>query len=102
MSQFRRLTDAYIRKWINQGYPDGIPDEVPAGLMRDQLAPSYRELCIAILKNDPGMIGAVIPSSRWYSELKRIEIMQRNGGVGVVPPTIEEQLKLGFLYPKVE
>ncbi len=42
----------YIRAWKARGYPDGLPDEVPEVLMAELMAPSYRAICLAILKND--------------------------------------------------
>lgn len=66
---------------MDRGYSDGIPDEVPLRLMQLRKAPSYKAICIAILKNDTSMasLGFTPTSSKWYSELKRIEIEQRDG-----------------------
>lgn len=44
--------------------------------MQLKKAPSYRAVCIAILKNSLGDLGE-LPVSAWYSELKRIEINAR-------------------------
>lgn len=38
--------------WINRGYPDGIPDEAPYALEAKRLAPSWRRVCKALLRND--------------------------------------------------
>lgn len=56
-----------------------IPDEVPAALMAEDLAPSYKAIAIAILKNDHYMtnLGFSPPHSMWYDTLKRIEIQAR-------------------------
>jgi predicted phosphoadenosine phosphosulfate sulfurtransferase len=69
----------YIKKWRRQGYPTGIPDVVPSELMSDNLAPSYKAICIAILKNDHSLksLGFVEKKSIWYNVLKRIEISKR-------------------------
>lgn len=69
----------YIARWIARGYPQGIPDEVPNCLMVLGLAPSYKAICIAILKNDMQMtaLGFASPVSKWYGVLKRIEIRAR-------------------------
>jgi len=69
----------YIDQWRNQGYSDDIPDEVPDVLMRLQLAPSYKAIALAILRNDVtlsslGFSGTPTP---WYIELKRIELEDR-------------------------
>ena len=70
----------YINNWKQKDYLDGIPDEVPNVLMDLNLAPSYKAICIAILKNDHSMqsLGFTPKPSIYYNELKRIEIMNRN------------------------
>ena len=74
----------YIAKWKQCGYSDDIPDEVPDILMRLNLAPSYKAIAIAILKNDHALkgLGFTGEESQWYRVLKRIEISQRNNGYG--------------------
>lgn len=73
----------YITRWESQGYEDGIPDEVPDELMRLHLAPSYKAICFAILKNDVTLklLGFSGTYSPWYGELKRVEIEGRRGKV---------------------
>ena len=70
---------SYIDTWTHQGYPDGIPDEVPAAIASRNLAPSYRAIAIAIMKNDLHLttLGFTAPSSEWYGIFKRIEIAAR-------------------------
>lgn len=41
----------YIESWESKGYGDGIPDEAPFQLERRGLVPSYRMICIALMKN---------------------------------------------------
>ena len=69
---------SYIRTWEQRDYSDGIPEEVPDGLMRG-LAPSYKEIAIALLKNDVGLLslGFTPPATLWYSILKQMEIDER-------------------------
>lgn len=69
-----------MSEWRKRGYSDDVPDEVPAALMEDNLAPSYKAIAIAILKNDHHMtaLGFSAPHSMWYDALKRIEIMNRS------------------------
>jgi len=76
----RDRIDKYIKEWMLRGYLDDIPDEVPDALMDESLAPSYKAIAIAILKNDHHMtaLGFQAPRSIWYDALKRIEINQRN------------------------
>lgn len=67
----------YISNWESMGYPEGIPDEVPSEL--SDFAPSYKAICMTILKNDMYAtgLGFSTPKTEWYSELKRIEIQAR-------------------------
>lgn len=69
----------YIRIWKERGYGEGLPDEVPEKLMQLGIAPSYKAICFAILKNDHSMqsLGFTPKKSEWYSKLKKIEIEQR-------------------------
>lgn len=71
--------NAYIRKWKKQGYPNGIPDEVPDVLMRLNLAPSYKAIAMAILRNDFNLtsLGFSPPYSYWYDAIKHVEISDR-------------------------
>lgn len=70
----------YIDIWTKRGYDSDIPDEVPEKLMQLQLAPSYKAICFAILKNDHSLksLGFTPKKSEWYSILKKIEIDKRN------------------------
>ena len=76
----RERIDRYVQEWRKRGYSTDIPDEVPSALMEDNLAPSYKAIAIAILKNDHHMtaLGFSAPHSVWYDALKRIEIQARN------------------------
>jgi len=47
----------YIRYWEQRGYPNGIPDEVPIGVDREGIAPSYKNISLTILKNDVNCLG---------------------------------------------
>jgi len=69
----------YIGKWKGRGYPDGIPDTVPDKLIQHNLAPSYRAIVLAILKNDHNLttLGFSAPKSKWYGHFKRIELEKR-------------------------
>lgn len=55
----RSTRDHYISKfkvflkwWKARGYPDGIPEDAPAHLESQKLAPSWRRLCKVLLRND--------------------------------------------------
>ena len=75
----RQRIDQYVRIWKRRGYSGDIPDEVPHVLMQLGLAPSYKAIAIAILKNDISMhsLGFTPRVSEWYRELKHIEIAAR-------------------------
>jgi predicted phosphoadenosine phosphosulfate sulfurtransferase len=77
----------YIDSWKQKGYNESIPDEVPIGLERRNLAPSYRAICIAIMKNDYQLeyLGFNRKPCKAYQEIKRQEIELR---------TSNKQLKL--------
>ena len=64
---------------MSKGYSDGIPDEVPDVLQRELLAPSYKAVASAILKNDLQLLscGFTGRESAWYRELKRVELEAR-------------------------
>lgn len=68
----------YIKIWIARCYSDGIPDEAPFEI--SDKVPDYKKICIAILKNDTVLktLGYDKIKTPIYSELKRIEIEQRN------------------------
>ena len=73
----------YIQEWEKRCYDEGIPDEVPIRIQQLNKAPSYKQICIAILKNDYSLktLGFTPTKSVYYSELKRIEINQRKNTV---------------------
>ena len=67
--------------WHKQGYSIDIPDTVLDDIMHERLAPSYRAVALAILKNDHGLrtLGFTLPESAWYGALKRMELAARPG-----------------------
>lgn len=69
----------YIHSWRQKGYNESIPDEVPIGLEKRNLAPSYRAICIAIMKNDYQLeyLGFKRQPCKAYQEIKRQEIELR-------------------------
>jgi len=70
----------YIKDWKAKGYFEDIPDEVPEALMRQRLAPSYKAIALALLKNDMNLetLGFTPKKSKWYSAFKRVEIEERH------------------------
>lgn len=75
----RERIEEYVRTWRKRGYQDGIPDEVPGELLRLGLAPSYKAICLAILRNDYALtsLGFAPRRSSWYTALKREELSLR-------------------------
>ena len=78
----------YVSGWRSKGYSDDIPDEVPEVLMRLNLAPSYKSIAYAILKNDVNLLtlGFSPTASDWYSFLKREELFGKAQGKGFTMP----------------
>lgn len=88
----KRKIEAYIKKWENRCYSAGIPDEAPLELEQNNLVPSYRKICMAIMKNDVMLetLGYSRPKCASYNELKRIELLER----GKIKPNPQLRLKL--------
>lgn len=42
----------YTQIWEDRCYSDGIPDDLPAALLKSGRAPSWKAVAIAILQND--------------------------------------------------
>lgn len=69
----------YVRLWENRCYHSGIPDELPIEIEKNLLAPSYRKIALAILKNDTALktLGFEPRRSKYYDQLKKIELAKR-------------------------
>jgi predicted phosphoadenosine phosphosulfate sulfurtransferase len=69
----------YISRWEDRDYRNGIPDEAPIELERAGLAPSYRLICIALMKNPNNLesLGYTREKCKIYQEIKRTEIYNR-------------------------
>lgn len=69
----------WVRKWESRGYADGIPDEAHIHLEAAGRVPSYRLICIALMKNDVALetLGYSRPMCSAYMEIKRIELTLR-------------------------
>ena len=83
---------SYIRKWESQGYPEGIPDEAPHRLEHLNKVGSYRQICIAIMKNDFALksLGFNRETCLAYQTLKRQELIQR----GKISEPLDTQRKM--------
>jgi hypothetical protein len=71
--------DKYIEFWKEKDYDFDIPDECPEVLEKLNLAPSYKAIAKAILRNDHSLksLGFQVGRSRWYDHFKKIEIRKR-------------------------
>ena len=70
----------YIDNWKKKGYPDGIPDEAPFQLEKRGIVPSYRMICITLMKNPNNLeaLGYAREKCNIYQEIKREEIYNRD------------------------
>ena len=75
----KQKIEGYVREWENRCYKKGIPDETPIEIEQNNLAPSYRKICLALLKNDHTLksLGFSAPKSKVYNDLKYIELKER-------------------------
>lgn len=80
----------YIQDWEKCCYSNGIPDEADRRLEKLNKVPSYRKICIAIMKNDYALesLGFNKIKCASYHHFKRIELIER----GVIKES--KQLKL--------
>lgn len=70
---------AYINRWESHGYPGGIPDEAPGLLEKAGRVPSYRVICMAIMRNDMALqsLGYSREPCGIYMGIKRAELLAR-------------------------
>ena len=75
-SETVKRVNKYVVEWQSRCYSSGIPEEVPSELASRNLAPSYKAIAIALLKNDMQLraLGFCSKKSDWYGVLKREEL----------------------------
>jgi predicted phosphoadenosine phosphosulfate sulfurtransferase len=75
--KFKSKIINHIRLWESR--IGEIPDECDYDIERNKLYPSYRQICIAILKNDFALksLGYDTVKCLVYDELKKIELRQK-------------------------
>lgn len=75
----KKKIENYIKKWITTVYLNDLPDEAPRRLEELNKVPSYKQICMALLKNDSQLksLGYTPKSSRYYSMLKRKELEEK-------------------------
>jgi predicted phosphoadenosine phosphosulfate sulfurtransferase len=62
--------------WMENGYPDGIPDEAPYALEAKKLAPSWRRVCKSLLRNDYWCKGLGFSQHKSAAYVKYQELMK--------------------------
>ena len=84
VEQLQERIKDYTSKWESRCYPGGIPDKVPLSII--DKAPSWKKICICILKNDMYLTGLGYSgfTSKYYHELKRIELLARESSGGQI------------------
>lgn len=89
----REKIAAWIKKWEGRGYSHGIPDEADIGIELAERAPSYRRVCLAIMKNDVQLesLGYTRESCAIYMSIKREELAKR-GDSHKIYKTMQGQL----------
>lgn len=80
LNDMQKKIEKYIEFWKEKDYQDDIPDECPDVLEKLNLAPSYKAIARAILKNDSSLksLGFKVGRSRWYDHYKKIELKERS------------------------
>lgn len=76
----KKKIQKYIKTWEQNCYFNGIPEEVPLRLEQLNKVPSYKAICIAIMKNDTSLkcLGFNQEKSIFYSTLKYNELLSKN------------------------
>jgi predicted phosphoadenosine phosphosulfate sulfurtransferase len=69
----------WINVWKQRGYPYDIPDEAPEIFEKENMVPSYRMICLAIMKNDTRLktLGYDRVPCKAYTAIKKIELAMR-------------------------
>lgn len=67
---------SWVKLWRTRGYQYDIPDEAPEVFERENKVPSYRRICLAIMKNDCQLqtLGYNRVECQSYQEIKRAEL----------------------------
>ena len=73
---FRNKIVDYIMLWKKRCYANGLPDEAPLRLEQLNKVPSYRRICIAVMKNDVNLksLGYDPHKPEVYHKLKKVEL----------------------------
>lgn len=71
--------EEWVHTWKGRGYKYDIPDEAPDVLEQENKVPSYRRICLAIIKNDCQLqtLGIARAECLLYNEIKRDELFRR-------------------------
>jgi len=75
----KEKVERYIFLWEKRDYKNGIPDEAPHELEKLLIVPSYRVICIALMKNENNLetLGYKRKKCNAYNAIKKQEIETR-------------------------
>lgn len=76
----KKEIEIYVEDWKNKCYSNGIPDEAPSRLESLNKVPSYRQICLAILKNDFQLktLGKSRKRNLLYEKIKYNQLLSEN------------------------
>ena len=77
MCHYQNKIALFERWWMQRGYPEGIPDEVPAELEAARKAPSWRRVCKSLLRNDWWCKGLGFSQHKSAAYHKYLALMER-------------------------
>ena len=79
------MIEAYLRVWEARCYSHGIPDEVPDKLAQSGRVPNYKQIAIAILRNDCALksLGFDGKMSEYYIQIKAEQSKKESGQQGL-------------------
>lgn len=83
----------FLKWWKERGYPDGIPEEAPANLESQRVAPSWRRICKVLLRNDYWCKGLAFTQPKSAAYGRYLE-MKKSGTLLKAPrESLDEDLK---------
>jgi predicted phosphoadenosine phosphosulfate sulfurtransferase len=74
---YRNKITLFEKWWMEEGYPDGIPDEADYKMEAKRLAPSWRRVCKSLLRNDYWCKGLGFSQQKSEAYTKYLDMMKR-------------------------
>lgn len=84
----------FVRWWMERGYADGIPDEVPKDIETARKAPSWRRVCKMLLRNDYWAKSLGFTQHRSAAYEKYLDLMRRRRAEWDMEHVVQEALEL--------